>query len=522
MSHGTRTPTMRGTDHRLSRARRLGALSAAAVTLGGLGASASIGTRGSQGSGPGLVPVHAAGTFAAIWNAMSSLSSEIDHIATDTVGVEADTAGTRGGSVRRVGSGSEGGSSADPARSATVTSLAPTTQPSPGTVATGSGGTSTGGGGANGQGGTNVSPSTTASAAPSTQAVASTDPAPTTVPPTTVPPTTVPPTTVPTTTTAARPPNLVQAGNSKTNCIYANWGSDGWGLSGIDATLAAVEQQTGVNYQCIETFSDADPQWSDWVDPWVERAQYGFKAWLAADPTDRTVVLSQDLIPQSEANSADPLIWESACDQGQFNAYATQLAQNLVSNGFGNSVIRLGMEMNGPWEMDFVGTSTQEQQAWANCFAEEVTAMRAVPGADFLFDWDPNTCYENIPLLNYYPGNAYVDLIGADAYDASCQGQLPLPPSASDFTSLYNEQLGLGAITSFAESQGKPMSLPEWGTTTGTYGLGDDGYYVAGIGSWVASNDVAFQCWFDNGNDGILSLDSSNPNSLAAYRQAFG
>ena len=38
------------------------------------------------------------------------------------------------------------------------------------------------------------------------------------------------------------------------------------------AQLAQDLLYTGVTYNCIETFSDADPAWSDWVDPWIARS----------------------------------------------------------------------------------------------------------------------------------------------------------------------------------------------------------------------------------------------------------
>ena len=93
---------------------------------------------------------------------------------------------------------------------------------------------------------------------------------------------------------------------------------------------------------------------------------------------------------------------------------------NLVSYGAGNIVIRLGIEANGTWEADYVGTTNAEMSDWAKCYANEVTAMRAVPGTHFLFVWNPNICTADIPLSRWYPGNSYVDIIGADAYDGDC------------------------------------------------------------------------------------------------------
>ena len=313
----------------------------------------------------------------------------------------------------------------------------------------------------------------------------------------------------------------IAAGNSKTSCIYGPWGSNGWSssASAVSSVLATITAQTGVTYHCIETFSDADPQWSDWVSPWVTRAAYGFAAWLAQDPGRRTVVLTQNLIPDSEANVADPLTWEQPCAAGAFDSYATQLARNLVATGFGSSVIRLGHEMNGTWYNDDTGSTLQEQHAWAHCFAREVTAMRAVPGSHLRFDWNVNACYQSVPLANYYPGDRYVDIVGVDQYDGLCDGT-KATPSAATFRALVDQPsaTSFASVAAFAAAHGKPLSIPEWGLR----GLGDDPYFVSGIASFVATHDVAYQSYFDNGDQGVLQLGPTTPLATAAYRRGAG
>jgi hypothetical protein len=294
--------------------------------------------------------------------------------------------------------------------------------------------------------------------------------------------------------------------------------------------LASAESATGINYNCVETFTDADPQWSDWVSPWVTTA-WGFAQWLTASP-NRTIIITQNLVPDSVANNESSITWEQACAAGNYNSYATQLAQNLVSTGFGSSVIRLGHEMNGNWYNDAINgygdpadATSAEESAWAQCFAQEVTAMRAVSGAHFLFDWNVNACVGSIPLSSFYPGNAYVNIIGIDQYDASCEGIQPAP-SASAFQALISAQGSLTStadVIAFAKAQGKPISFPEWGlvsSSTGT-GLGDDPYYVQGMAALIASNNVAYQSYFDAGDDSILPLGPDAPLATAAYIAAF-
>jgi hypothetical protein len=260
----------------------------------------------------------------------------------------------------------------------------------------------------------------------------------------------------------------------------------------------------------------------------VIRPAYGFVAWARARP-GRTLVLSTNLIPDSAANQSDPLSWEQPCAEGAYATYARSLARHLVAAGLSRTVIRLGVEANGPWTNDFVGTTAAEAQAWAGCFASEVAAMRSVAGEHFLFVWNPNSCVEDLPFDSWYPGNAYVDIIGIDQYDSLCGSQAANVLHLRGFARarvLASEPGGLDAITAFAKEHGKPLALPEWGVVQpglATNGAGDDPAYVRTVAWWVRHNNVAFQSYFDSGTDGILPLSASSaPRSLLAYRGAFG
>ncbi|MCU1495354.1 MAG: hypothetical protein JWO62_3118 [Acidimicrobiaceae bacterium] len=304
----------------------------------------------------------------------------------------------------------------------------------------------------------------------------------------------------------SRPIRLVQAGNSKTTCIYAALGS----------AVKEAESATGNTYQCVETFSTTNATWADWTRPWLVDPQYGYVGWLAAEPTRRTVILTENLVPDPIAATAN---WRARGAAGAYDKYARQLSENLIRAGFGYSVIRLGPEMNGPWENDWIGTTPVQRRQWARYFARIVRTMRGVPGAHFLFDWNVNAGYENLPLTGYYPGNAYVDIVGVDAYD---EAPIPLPPVSSPtrWTVLVTEPLGLTQIYKFARQHRKPLSIPEWATLD-THG--DDSRYVDAMGRFVLSHDVAYQCWYDVGDNHIFQLNALQaPNSLAAYIALFG
>ena len=52
---------------------------------------------------------------------------------------------------------------------------------------------------------------------------------------------------------------------------------------------------------------------------------------------------------------------------------------------------------------------------------------------------------------------------------------------------------------------------------------GDDPAYVTGMGSFVATHDVAYESYYDVGDANVYQLDPGQaPLSLAAYLNAFG
>jgi hypothetical protein len=291
-----------------------------------------------------------------------------------------------------------------------------------------------------------------------------------------------------------------------------------------DSLLSSYEATTGVNYNCVEIFADADPDWSTWSDPWpFTQSSYGWTTWLAASPSHQ-VVLGQQLIPNSLCTSvcSDPLTWESACASGAYDSYAAQLGENLVAEGAANTVIRLGKEFNGSWENDWIGSTTEEQQDWAQCFDNEVSAMRAVPGAHFLFDWNPAACDGGYSLADAYPGNAYVDIIGIDDYDLDCTDLKTVAGVSPEGWNLFENAGGSGSaasIIAFAESQNKPISFPEWGEDSG---YGDDPTFINDMSSVIKSDSTAYESYFDCNCDSITPLGSSIPASTSAYTAAFG
>ncbi len=305
-----------------------------------------------------------------------------------------------------------------------------------------------------------------------------------------------------------RSAGLVQAGNSKTNCI-----TDGPSTS--NPAKLAYTSLNGITYNCVSTYTDQPANWSQWENPWITSSSGApFVNWVNADINNRTVIVAQNLIP----NSLSGTNWTAQCAGGAYNGYATQFAKNMIAVGLGNSVIRLAHEMNGNWYDDDYGTTQAQWNQWNQCWDQEVTAMRGA-GADFLFDWNVNSNYRDLNLASIYPGDNYVDIIGIDQYDASGIA-LPAVGNSNRWPTLANEADGMNAVEAFAAAHSKPLSIPEWGTVSTQ---GDDGNYVTNISNFVKNHDVAYQAYFNAGVDSILPLvPSKAPNTVAAYIAAFG
>jgi hypothetical protein len=205
---------------------------------------------------------------------------------------------------------------------------------------------------------------------------------------------------------------------------------------------------------------------------------------------------------------------------GNYDGYFSQIAHNLVNNGQGNAILRLGWEFNVPQGYAWYagGYAPQFVRFWRDV----VTVMRAVPGADFTFDWNPNIGSTLSDLASYYPGGAYVGAIGFDVYDMAWRAY---PGPQALWQQDLTEADGLNWLVSFGAEHGKPLSLPEWGlgitarpAGRGNVGGGDDSYFVNQVAGFVADHDVIEAGLWDYQGQ---FPSTSNPAATAALVKDF-
>jgi hypothetical protein len=231
-------------------------------------------------------------------------------------------------------------------------------------------------------------------------------------------------------------------------------------------------------------------------------AGYGLAEWKAAGYNK--VVFSPWMLPATGATFA-------AGAAGSYDSHWTALATVIASNGGTNVIVRPGWEMNGDWFVWSMDNTTSAN--WIAYWRKIVNAMRAVvPGLQF--DWCPMLGKQNPEA--FYPGDAYVDIIGIDAYNTY--------GSWANMLAGEGGRVGLNWHRTFAAAHSKPVSFPEWGITdTNNYGFGDNSAYIQNMFDWFASSNMSYECYFEfDAGDGLHNLENGQyPNSAVTYRNLF-
>ena len=216
-------------------------------------------------------------------------------------------------------------------------------------------------------------------------------------------------------------------------------------------------------------------------------------------PSYRKIALAQ---PLSAKTGWD--LGEAA--KGRYDRVYTQCADNLKRVKDRLTSIRIGWEMNGgwmPWSPDGPGKNQTPANYVAayQRFARMVRA--AVPGVPL--DWCPNF---DKPSDMYYPGDAYVDIVGVDLY-------LNKEYFADDWNFVLTAPSGLNWLHRFARKHNKLISFPEWATNY------DNATFVENMNAWMATRPVAYQGYWNDDNAFVGKFEHF-PKVQAAYLKAFG
>ncbi|WP_328914546.1 MULTISPECIES: glycoside hydrolase family 26 protein [unclassified Streptomyces] len=272
--------------------------------------------------------------------------------------------------------------------------------------------------------------------------------------------------------------------------------------SGADGVASLAELQTwlggtevrvghtylpGDNWESIEGDDELLQPWAQWT-----RAASG-----------RMFVLNVPMQQNNEDHLSDQEVRDRIRSgaRGANDAHFTALARRLVKLGVPDTVIVLGWEMNGTTYTHRCGPDPAD---WKTYWKRIVTAMRAVPGQHFRFDFAPNRGQDAIAWTECYPGDASVDVIGMDSYDQ---------PRGETFFDEVTEPYGLQAQVDFAAAHKKPISYPEWGL----FRNGDDPDYMSLMLEWIFAHRPLYQTLTDYCPHGVLQC-TENPKASQVYR----
>jgi len=330
----------------------------------------------------------------------------------------------------------------------------------------------------------------------------------------------------------------------------------------FDSTYGSFTTLLGAAPQYLVAYVDQNKPISNWVD------NAGFSASsFAQSPTAKTATPVIGLPMESLADtSISQDQYFRNFTSGQYDSVIQGVVQAWAKQGFGTQYWRPGWEMNLPGTPNYAGDDAQTQGDWVKAFQHVSTVLHAAGQADGVkvqVIWNPGTInYSNAEATtNLYPGNASVDVIGADIYadmypyslqnfGASAGTTAPSlaawmadpanrthywsNPAATPYSSdgSGGHSLSLPDILRFAAQQGKPVALPETGA--GNSGAGTDVKDDAAFPQWLAQQLSAAQAagtkvdfvniWDSNGggNYQFTGAADGKPQEAAAWAQYFG
>jgi hypothetical protein len=214
--------------------------------------------------------------------------------------------------------------------------------------------------------------------------------------------------------------------------------------------------------------------------------------------------------------------------RGDQDVVWSTVAQKLVANGRGDTIVRVGWESNlEDWAWQATAANAEEYKA---AFRRIVTMMRAA-APDLVFEFGI-ACGSALvgskdrmaPLTGVYPGDDVVDIIGCDVYD----WYDTRADSDKEWGNVLRPEKGPGLddVVQFAREHGKGASFAEWGlakTTLRTNGGGDNAYYIEAMHKFFRANKdvVVFECYFDEPAayiENSLYGTEQNPKGAAVYR----
>ncbi len=341
----------------------------------------------------------------------------------------------------------------------------------------------------------------------------------------------------------------------------------------------ADNAQYQTNYDNFTQLMGASPQFYVYnidvtmsIPEWPGNASYAASSQRGSIAANATPVIGFPMHSSTSSLSNDQDY--QAFAGGQYDEYIQQVVQAYQSNGYTTQYYRIGWEMNdlsyGTYApSSYAGTDTATQADWTKAFQHIATVLRkagSTYGVTIKTIYNPNVInYDQTNSLStLYPGDGYVDIVGADMYadmnpyqcpsygsnmfydwhKGSCTDTLtefiadPVNrihywnyPSANNGALDPNDphDVSLQSILKFAKAKGKPFAMGETGA--GNSNSGNDVSDEASFPAWLAhklqvsGDTIAFvDVWDSNGggNYEFSNTSDNKPKEASAWAQNFG
>ncbi len=342
-------------------------------------------------------------------------------------------------------------------------------------------------------------------------------------------------------------------------------GSDSGAEATFEANAASFANTMGTPAKLIDVYVDKTQPVSSWA------SNASWQAWSnSVSPVAKKMTPVVGLPLASLAGgSPSPDQQFQAFASGQYDYAVQGVLQAWASAGFKRLIFRVGWEMNLTGDT-YAGDDGQSQADWVNAFRHVYTVLHNAAGAAGVtvqVVWNPGvTNYSNaLATQNMYPGNASVDIIGADMYG----GMYPFSDGSGtqyhDWVS-GGEDYSLGAfiakggnrshywsypaatewsldgsnghsqslmsLMAFARTKGKPFALPEVGAGNSQAGndVTDDPTFPWWLSAAIrnASGNgltIAFVCVWntnDEGNYQFSYVSDGKPQERQSWGQWIG
>jgi hypothetical protein len=196
--------------------------------------------------------------------------------------------------------------------------------------------------------------------------------------------------------------------------------------------------------------------------------------------------------------------------------------------GKATTYVRFAAEFNGSWsDTSVTGAEVADfLTAWRRFRAVQLSIF---PASKLV--WCPNdgTSADQLDVRDAFPGASYVDVIGVDSYNA-----YPSINTEAAFRSRIQQTESNGAPHGietwrrFAESQGLPMALSEWGAVgpDEPHG-GDSPGYMPALYAWLVEHGgvgpgrVLYEVLFNVTPNFELWPETKQPQAAEAYRSTW-